>query len=638
VNPQDEDKLRWQRIKQLFDEAVELDQDERRAWLAEQCGDDRELLAKVQSLLECDEESSSFLQPPLKLGDEAQHLDDGSARLGRRVGAYTLDRVIGSGGMGTVYEATQEQPRRTVAVKLMRPGIASRSALRRFEYESQLLARLRHPGIAQVYDAGTHRDGEVTVPFFAMEYIVGAKPVTDYAKEKKLGTRERMALFANVCEAVHHGHQKGIIHRDLKPGNILVDAQGQVKIIDFGVARATDSDMAVTTLHTDIGQLIGTLQYMSPEQCAADPQDIDTRSDVYALGVVFYELLCERLPYEIKGTAIHEATRVIREQEPAKLSTFNKALRGDVETIALKALEKDRERRYQSASAFTVDINRYLNNEAISARPPSVIYQLQVFARRNRLFIGAVGAVFIALMMGLVGISAMYLRAENAREDTALARDAEHDQRVLADERFEEVIRLADLKRLANARGAADSLWPAHPEQIEGMETWLAKLAAPLQDNLPKHEATLIALRQQASDYDAAQQQHDRETHPKAGELGEMRQRLAQLREQLDNARVEQSQDPEAQAEQVDQLVATLADAERSLAELEASVNVRRTWRLADDETQWRHDTLVGLVEDLRSFVDPDPAVGTLASVRSRLKFAESIKERSVIGSEASSR
>ncbi len=338
-----------------------------------------------------------------------------TAGIPKRIGHYRIKRAIASGGMGTVYEAVQEKPRRAVAVKLMRAGIASRSALRRFEYESQLLARLRHPAIAQVYDAGTHRDGEVTVPYFAMEYIVGAKPVTEYANEKKLGIRERMRLFANVCEAVHHGHQKGIIHRDLKPSNILVDSSGQVKIIDFGVARSTDSDMAVTTLQTDMGQLIGTLQYMSPEQCAADPHDIDTRSDVYALGVVFYELLCGRLPYEIKGTAIHEATRVIREQEPTRLNTLNKRIRGDVETIALKALEKDRDRRYQSASALTADIKRYLNNEAISARPPSVAYQLRVFARRNKGLFSAAAAVFVVLVAGVVVSTMHYYKADAER-------------------------------------------------------------------------------------------------------------------------------------------------------------------------------------------------------------------------------
>ncbi len=335
-----------------------------------------------------------------------------SARIPKRIGQYHIKRAIASGGMGTVYEATQERPRRIVALKLMKHGIASRSALRRFEYESQILARLRHPGIAQVYEAGTHRDATGTVPYFAMEYIVGAKPITQYVKEKKLGTRERLDLFGKVCDAVHHGHQKGIIHRDLKPSNILVDATGHVKIIDFGVARSTDSDLAVTTLQTDIGQLIGTLQYMSPEQCEADPHNIDTRSDVYALGVVFYELLCDRLPYDVTRVAMHEATRIIREQQPTKLTTVDKTLKGDIETIALKAVEKDRERRYQSATDFGQDIRRYLNNEAITARPASMMYHFRVLVRRNKPIFVAVAAVFVVLIGATIVSTSLYVRSE----------------------------------------------------------------------------------------------------------------------------------------------------------------------------------------------------------------------------------
>ncbi|MHC4997163.1 MAG: serine/threonine protein kinase, partial [Planctomycetota bacterium] len=216
------------------------------------------------------------------------------ARMPKQIGRFHLKKLIATGGMGAVYQATQENPRRTVAIKLMKSGVASSSALRRFEYESQLLARLRHPGIAEVYEAGTHEAHDGAVPYFVMEYIAGAKRITDYVRDKKLSTRERLRLFVEVCFAVHHGHTKGIIHRDLKPDNILVDSHGRIKIIDFGVARATDSDLAVTTLQTDIGQLIGTVQYMSPEQVEADPDDLDTRSDVYSLGVVLYELLCDQ--------------------------------------------------------------------------------------------------------------------------------------------------------------------------------------------------------------------------------------------------------------------------------------------------------------------------------------------------------
>ncbi len=354
-----------------------------------------------------------------------------------RIGRYHIKRVIASGGMGTVYEATQDNPRRVVAVKVMKQGITSKSALRRFEYEGQILGRLRHPGIAQIYEAGTHvpdpsradqsRDREgaesLSVPYFAMEYIPNAKLITNYADEKKLGTRQRMELFAKVCDAIHHGHQKGIIHRDLKPSNILVDSTGQVKIIDFGVARCTDSDLAVTTLQTDVGQLIGTLQYMSPEQCEGDPHDIDTRSDVYALGVVFYQLLCGKLPYDVTRLAMHQATRAIREQTPTKLSTMDKTLRGDVETIALKALEKERERRYQSAADFGQDIHRYLNNQVIQARPPSVLYQIRVFARRNKAVFASLAAVFIVLVAGIIVSTSLYVRAEHARAETTRERD-----------------------------------------------------------------------------------------------------------------------------------------------------------------------------------------------------------------------
>jgi non-specific serine/threonine protein kinase/serine/threonine-protein kinase len=392
-------------------------------------------------------------------------------RLPERIGRYHVKRVIASGGMGTVYEATQESPRRVVALKVMKQGIASRSALRRFEYEGQILARLRHPGIAQIFEAGMHVDKEgllgpagATAPYFAMEYIPNAKPITRYVEDKKLGTRERLQLFAQVCDAVHHGHQKGIIHRDLKPSNILVTSDptaaprakggqgglGQVKIIDFGVARSTDSDLAVTTLQTDVGQLIGTLQYMSPEQCEADPHDIDIRSDVYALGVVFYELLCGKLPYDLTGVPMHHATRVIREQDPTKLSTRDRALRGDVETIALKALEKDRTRRYQSAAEFAQDIERYLSNRPILARPPSAVYQLRVFARRNRALCTAAAVVFLALASASVISTSMYLRAESARLEQSRERErAEREAQRARLAESQAAQRTADLEKVS---------------------------------------------------------------------------------------------------------------------------------------------------------------------------------------------
>jgi len=352
--------------------------------------------------------------------DDAQH----TPAIPKSVGRYRIARLIGAGGMGAVYEAEQENPRRTVALKLMKTGLVSRAALRRFEYESQLLGRLRHPGIAQVYEAGVHDDGTGAVPYFAMEYVPDAKILTDYANRENLNTRQRLELFIKVCDAVHHGHQKGIIHRDLKPDNILVDSTGQPKIIDFGVARTTDSDIQAATVQTEVGQLVGTVPYMSPEQIEADPADIDIRSDVYGLGVVLYKLLTGKLPYDLSGTPVYEATRIIKEQAPLKLSTVNSTLKGDVETIVLHALEKDRDRRYQSANALALDIQRYLNDEPIRAHPPSVLYVWSRFAKRNKLLVGAVAIVFLVLVAGVIGTSVGLVRANRALDvaDRALTR------------------------------------------------------------------------------------------------------------------------------------------------------------------------------------------------------------------------
>ena len=248
-----------------------------------------------------------------------------SAAIPATIGRYRIVRLIGEGGMGAVYEAEQEQPRRTVALKIIKPGLASPELLRRFEQESQALGRLQHPGIAQIYEAGTADTGFGPQPYFAMEFIRGSS-LKDYAKQHHLNSRARLEIVAKVADAVHHAHQRGLIHRDLKPGNILVDETGQPKILDFGVARVTDSD-AQATLQTDVGQLIGTLAYMSPEQVLADPLELDTRSDVYALGVILYELLAGRMPYKI-SKKLPEVIQAIREEDPARLSISEPQLSG----------------------------------------------------------------------------------------------------------------------------------------------------------------------------------------------------------------------------------------------------------------------------------------------------------------------
>ncbi|MBL9150591.1 MAG: serine/threonine protein kinase [Phycisphaerae bacterium] len=335
--------------------------------------------------------------------------------VGRTIGDCTILRLIGEGGMGRVYEGRQERPRRDVAVKLMRHGLGSSSAAKRFEFEAQVLARLRHPCIAQVYGAGTFDDDGEAVPYFVMEFIQGAKPITRYAEEKRLSVRERVALFARVCEAVAHGHQRGVIHRDLKPGNILVDAHGQPKIIDFGVARSTDSDLTVTTANTAVGQLVGTLQYMSPEQFASDPNDVDVRSDVYSLGVVFYELLAGHPPYDLRRAAISEAARIVCEQDPTRLSSISRTLRGDVELIALKCLEKNRTRRYASAAELAADVNAFVAGEPISAMAPGVIDGMRRFARRHRAMTAGLVGAFVVLVLAVAVVSFVAIEANRQR-------------------------------------------------------------------------------------------------------------------------------------------------------------------------------------------------------------------------------
>ncbi len=419
------DADRSSRLRHIFDEALSQPASERESFITDACTGDEALRIEVMSLLSAFDDAHSFLAAPAREHVSAEAEEDAAQTLvGKRVGRYRIERLIATGGMGAVYEALQDQPHRKVAVKVIRAGISSRAVLRRFAHEAEILGHLRHPGIAQVFEAGAYDAGGGRVPFFAMEYIPEPRTIVEYANAQGLGPRERLELFAQVCDAVQHAHQHGVIHRDLKPGNILVDPAGQPKVLDFGVARATDADIQVTTLQTDIGQLVGTVPYMSPEQVRGNPDELDTRSDVYALGVVCYELLTGHLPYDVHGKPIPTVIRTIQEVDARPLGSVDRAYRGDVETIVGKALEKDPARRYQSAAGLAADIRRHLNDEPIVAHPPSTMYQLSKFARRNKALVGGTVAVFVVLVAGIIGVSvalARAVRAEKLAEDRLAA-------------------------------------------------------------------------------------------------------------------------------------------------------------------------------------------------------------------------
>jgi serine/threonine protein kinase/tetratricopeptide (TPR) repeat protein len=436
------------RVESVFNSARALSTAARGSHLDAACAGDAELRARVERLLAADAEleaapgTATFAPEPgtAAYSTEGSPADPGAAHdPGPHLGAgavlagkYKLIEEIGAGGMGAVWTAQQTEPvRRRVAVKVIRAGMDSRQVLVRFEAERQALALMDHPNIARVLDAGTTADRR---PFFAMELVKGV-PITRYCDEHRLTPRERLELFVPVCQAIQHAHQKGIIHRDIKPGNVLVARYDDLpvpKVIDFGVAKAVGEPLTDGTLATGFGAVVGTPEYMSPEQASFNNLDVDTRSDVYALGVLLYELLAGSPPFsrkELETVGLLEILRVIREQEPphpsTKLSTaealpalsanrstepakLTRLLRGDLDWIVMKALEKDRGRRYETPSALARDVERHLRDEAVEARGPSKWYRLRKFVRRNRGPVLATALVLAALGVGAVGWASSY--------------------------------------------------------------------------------------------------------------------------------------------------------------------------------------------------------------------------------------
>ena len=464
----------------LFEAALNLvEPNARRAFLEQACAGNADLRARIESLLVAAQEGEVFFKEaerfelPRSLpaaaavgnGNTELSPDEG---LGNRIGNYKLLQKIGEGGCGVVYMAEQEKPvRRRIALKIIKLGMDTKNVIARFEAEQQALAMMDHPNIARVLDAGATETGR---PFFVMELVRGVK-ITQYCDENNLDTCERLELFIQICQAIQHAHQKGIIHRDIKPSNVLVtlhDGRPVPKVIDFGIAKAIETRLTDKTLFTAFEQIIGTPAYMSPEQAEMSGLDIDTRSDIYSLGVLLYELLTSKTPFdpkELLQNGVDEMRRRLREQEPQRPSTMVTTMQGaelvataknrhseppklismlsgDLDWIVMKALEKDRRRRYETANGLAMDIGRYLDNAPVIARPPTRLYLIEKLIRRNKVLFFAGFAVAAALIIGLGTSTRLYFLEKAALEREVVAEAQAEMAR--ANE--------ADLRRLAETR------------------------------------------------------------------------------------------------------------------------------------------------------------------------------------------
>ncbi len=530
----------------------------------------------VDGIRESDERPTSPPEPATRPVVVLDPLPAAGGPLAERIGPYMVRKKLGEGAFGEVFLADQHHPlRRTVAIKLIRPGMDSDEVVARFTAEREVLALMDHPNIAKIFDAGTDAQKR---PYFVMEYVQG-EPITRYASDRDLDVDARLRLFRQVCDGIQHAHQKGIIHRDLSARNVLVteiDGRPTPKVIDFGIAKSMLRPLGDGDVRTLKWQIFGTPEYMSPEQARSSGMDIDVRTDVYALGVLLYELLTGTLPVPsetLRSASPLEWCELIRDAQPPlpsrrahdarsqlpglapRTAALVRRLQGDLDWIVRKAMEPDRAHRYGSAAELAADLDRHLHDEPVTARQPTAGYRLRKFVRKHKTAVLTATAGLCGLLVALIVITRLYLSAEDAR---GAARRNEQ----LAAERLEEVLQLADVQRLAELRESAETkLWPAERETVPAMEQWLVEVAA-LRERLTEHRAQLTKLRTEA---------------------------------------------------------------------LPGESTGRVEFRFADTERQWRHDTLQGLVAGIESLVGANGGPSLLAAIETRLAFARDVERRSLV-------
>jgi len=560
------------------------------------------------------------------------------------IGPYKILEVIGEGGMGTVLLAEQSEPvRRRVALKVIKLGMDTKDVIARFEAERQALAMMDHPNIARVLDAGTTGKGR---PYFAMEYVPG-DPITTYCDKQKLSVAKRLRLFKLVCLGIQHAHQKGIIHRDLKPSNVLVqvqDGKPVPKIIDFGLAKATNQRLTERTLFTQRGAILGTPEYMSPEQAEMTGLDVDTRSDIYSMGVLLYQLIAGQLPFapeKLRTAGYSEIQRTIREVDPPRPSTrlstksesstsvalqrgtdfggLVRQLRGDLDWITMKALEKDPNRRYQTALGLMNDIEHHLQNEPVNASPPSSWYRIERFLRRNKGKVAAAAVVFVSLIVGIIATTFFYFSAEEQRE-------AAEENAKLYKKAHTDLMLLANVVKLQEAKDAVPNLAPAWPENVDAMLKWREDQARPLKTKLTEVRDTLRDLEQAALAYTKEDRARDRRTSKHYVGYTEAVARREELSDELEDL----SDGGEDAKEAVLDLQQQIRVLDGQIPEFEQELQVRRTFRFANPSDQFLHDWLSQLVEGLTGFVDGEH--GEMAIIEDRLRWAEQVERETLTG------